>query len=170
MRRMTPGDPDRLPAQFQHRPFVVQEARRLELAQVRLSRKRVAGDGQVVVAEDREDRLRKVADELPQPRLSARVGQQVTGDRDEVGPPLPRPLNRAGYRSGARRGDSEMEVREMDDPQPIELDGQLRHVELAPSQPHPTRFEEPPSEHGAAGGDGPLREARCTRLPIRRGR
>ena len=62
--RVDARDPHRPPAQLDELALVTQQRRRLELAQVRRARERVARDREVVVAEHRERRLRQPRREL----------------------------------------------------------------------------------------------------------
>src|SRR6476646_10262415 len=74
--------------------------------------------------------------------------EEIAADRDEVGLPLSRPLGRLPDSADARRRHAEVEVREMCDPQPVELRRQPRQLELQLLQPHPPGFEQAPAEAG----------------------
>ena len=99
-----------------------------------------------MVAEHRERRLRQLLDEPPQPRLAVRPSEQVAGQRDQVRPALGGPRDAALHRPHAGRRDAEMEVREVSDPEAVELRRQPRHVDLELAQPRPARLDEAPAD------------------------
>ena len=109
-RRVDAGDPDPPATQLHEPPRRSQQRRRLELAEVRRLRLRIAADRDVVVA---EHGVRGAASRASAPaaRLAARVREQVARDRDEIRLPLAHPARpprrrrapATGRRSGSRR-------------------------------------------------------------------
>src|SRR5581483_6561265 len=144
--RICARDPDVQAAHLPHARLVAEQHRRAELLQIRLPRLRVAADRDVVVAEHGEDRLRQDADDAAQHRLAARMREEVTRDGDEIRPPLLDPLDGSPSRAEPRRGNAEVEVREVRDPEPVELLRQPRHLDLELAKPDPARLERAPAE------------------------
>jgi hypothetical protein len=152
--RVRTGDPDQAAAELQRLARVEQQAGGLELPQGRRLRLRVARDRVVVVAEHGEHRLGQLLDERAKPRLAARPGQQVAGDADEIRTQLGRPRHAPRDGTAARRRHAQVEVREVGDPQPVELARQPGYRKLEPAQPDPARLEEAPPEQGSEQGSG----------------
>jgi hypothetical protein len=128
--------------------------RRLELLQIGARRLRIARDREVVIAENREGRLRQLCDELAEQRLAAGMCQQVAGDDHEVRSTPRCPRHRASNGAHARRGDTEMEVGEVDDPQSVELSRQSGNGKLELTEPRPGRLGESPTEQAREQGSG----------------
>ena len=152
--RMDACDPDLAAAQLEHDALVPQQDDGVEVAEVRRPRLRVAGDRNVVVAEHGVGRRRQASDELAQTRLTARMRQQVAGDRDEVRLPLGGPVDRSRSTACApARRHAEVEVGEVRDPEAVELRRQPAQLELELAQPQPAGLEPAPPEGG--GGRRP---------------
>src|SRR5580765_7049025 len=79
---------------------------------------------------------------------TAGPGEQIPGHDDEVRPALRDPVDRVLDGANAARGDSQMEIREMGDPQAVELCGQAVDGELELPQAHPTGLEPAPARRG----------------------
>src|SRR5207244_4903451 len=72
--------------------------------------------------------------------------QEITGDRDEVRAPFPRPDGRLPCRADARRGDAEVEVREVRDPEAVQLLRQPGQLDVEHTPPQPTGLEQAPPQ------------------------
>jgi hypothetical protein len=131
---------DAAPAQLDLDRLVEQQPRRCEVVELGRTRERVAAERPVVVAED-DVRRPKPPEQAPQPGLGARVREQVARDADEVGRALRRPGDRALDGPRAARRDAEVEVREVRDPEAVELRRQARQLELALVQLDPAGLE-----------------------------
>ena len=117
-----PGDLDAPAAEHDCDRLVGEQTRPSELRRIRCSRERVARDPDIVVPEHRVAAV-EAAEEAVQPRLAAGMRKEVTRQADEVRLALFGPVDGALDRDGAARRGAEMEVREVDDPQPAELLG-----------------------------------------------
>ena len=90
-----------------------------------------------MVPED-DERIVEPPEQLAEPRLAARMRDEVARDADEVGPPLGDPGDGALARPvAARQRRAEVEVGEVRDPEPVERRGQPvdRDLEHARAQP-----------------------------------
>ncbi len=131
-------DRDALAVALDRRLLVAEEPRLLEVAQLGGPRERIARHGDVVVSEDHE-RVVEPLEQLAQARLAARVRDEVSGDADEVGPPLRDPVDGARARAvAARQRRAEVEVGQVPDPEPVErrgepVDRDLEHPRAQPA-------------------------------------
>ncbi len=144
--RLGARDPHRPSPQLEQPAFVAEERRRLELTQIGAACLRVAADGDVVVAEHGEHRPGQDPHQPPQHRLAPRMREEIPADRDEIRLSLPRPSGRLPGSADPRRRYAEVEVREMGDPEAIELRRQPRQRDLELAQPHPAGFEQAPAD------------------------
>ena len=123
----------------------------LERLQLDLLRERVAGERDVVIAEN-DVRVPEPLEQQMQDRLAARARQKVAGEADQVGTTLLDPAHSELDRPASAGRDAEMEVRKMGDPQPVELGRQSGQRDFEHTKAHPTRFEpcvrEPDRRHG----------------------
>src|SRR5204862_3014299 len=127
--RATPAVRARIDADELHSPsakldggrLVDEQPRGCKVAEADGAGERIARMLDVVVAEDDERPVAELRDDVPQHRLATRPRDEVAGDRDEVGLAARSPLR--GMHDGARtaRRETEVEVREVDDPQTRQL-------------------------------------------------
>jgi hypothetical protein len=102
-----------------------------------------------MVAEN-DVRVTKPLEQPQQPRLAARPREQVAGDADELRTTLLDPRDRALDRTHAAGRHAEMEIREVRDPQTVELRRQPVDRDVDHSEPDPARLE--PSVGGEQQG------------------
>ena len=133
-------------------------------------REGVAGRGEVVVAEHGEA-ARQAGEQRPQPCLAGAAREQVAADQRQVGLPLLDPVDRALDRRRAARGHAEVEVREVRDPQALELGRQARQRARQRLELDPARLEvsprQPGRRRGAAEPDELSTRPRASRRPAR---
>jgi hypothetical protein len=132
--------------------LVRQQSGRRQVGDARPLGERVARDGEVVVAEDREGRLRQPCEQRAQTRLARTAREQVAAETDEVGLPLGRPLDGALDRDRSARGQAEMKVGEMDDAQAVELVREPLQPDLDAAEPYPAGLEPAPGDGGRRYG------------------
>ena len=128
-------------------------ARVLDDRGVRWLRERVARDLDVVVSEDGEDAEARLErrDRRLELRLPAPPGEEVARDRDDVARLLRRPANRALERATVEGDRAEVEVRQMDDREPVELGWEARKLDLLDPELDPLGLEERPAENARRG-------------------
>ena len=105
-----------------------------------------------MVAEDCEGRLGKPREQRAETRLPGAAREQVAAEADEVGLPLRGPLNGALDRDGAARGEPEVEVGEVNEPQAVELLREPRDGNLDAAEPDPAGLEPAPGDGGGPDG------------------
>jgi hypothetical protein len=128
--------------------LIHEQARRGKVAQACGSRKGITRVLDVVVPEHGE-RHTQAAEQLPQPRFRTWTGNEVARDRSEIGTTLRDPVHRGLDRTLPARGEAEVEVGEMCDPQPDELLRQPGQPDVQRPQAHPAGLEPAPGEHPA---------------------
>src|SRR5204863_9207694 len=79
---------------------------------------------------------------------------EVARDGDDVGAPSLRPVDRRLRRALSARGDPEVEVRQMDDPEPRELRREARKRNRERPVTYPPGLEPPPGDRSRDGRDG----------------
>jgi hypothetical protein len=102
----------------------------------------------------------KALEQLHQLSLASRPRQQVARDADEIGTALLDPCRSAFHGVRAARRHSEVEVREVRDPDAVELGRQARQPQIALAQTHPPGFEPAISEPGRGERGGSARNGR----------
>ena len=105
----------------------------------------------VVVPED-DERPLEAPELFAQQRFATRARDKVTRDRDDIGLTLLHPVDRPLDRDRPARGQSEVEVGEVCDPEPGQLRRQpgKRDVELG--EPNPAGLEPGPPQPGRRDG------------------
>src|SRR5688572_12073558 len=140
--------------------LVAKQVSRREVLQPARGGKWVAGLAEVVVAEHGVRAGAEALKQVTELRLPTRVSEQVARHKDEVGLPLLDPRHGSLDRPRAARGDAEVEVREMRDPQAVELGGQPWKLHVERPEAHPTGLEPPPAEQCRGGGAQAADDAR----------
>ena len=97
-------------------------------------RERVAAVGEVMVPEH-DEAAAEPAEELAKERNPASARDEVTGDADEIRTSLRDPGDRLLGRFPPARGDSEMEVGEVRDPQAVQLGRKPFDLHLEDTRP-----------------------------------
>ena len=100
----------------------------------------------VVISEHRIAAVAELLEQRAQQPLAARPRDEVAGDENEVGLARARPFHRAPNGTRAARRETEMEVREVHDPQAGELRLEPRDRQVDPREPDPTGLEPTPGE------------------------
>src|SRR5262245_40724514 len=93
--------------------------------------------------------------------------QEIAADRDEVGLPLPRPRSRLPGGADPGRRNAEVEVREMHDPEAVELGRQPGELQLEHAPAQPAGFEQAPAR--TRPGEGGERSQTSSRSSAGRG-
>ena len=91
--RIDPDERDRKLAELDGRLLVAQERSTLEIVELRRTGERISRDGDVVITEY-DVRPLETREELAQPTLTARMGHQIAGHADEIGPASRDPVDR----------------------------------------------------------------------------
>ena len=137
-------------------------------------RERVAGDGEVVVAEHREA-ARQPREQRAQLRLARAAARRRSPVMQTSGRAARSPTQSTARSTAARaaRGHAEVEVGEVRDPQPVELRRQARQrARRSVSQPHPAGLEPAPRRARRAAAAAAERDQirlrlRASRRPAR---
>ena len=149
-RRVHPGDLHVTVAQAHHAGLVVEQRCARQARHRSAARERVAGAGDVVVAEHRVAGW-QTGDQLAQARLTPRVRQQVARDQRQVGLLGDRPRHRLLDGAAATRRHPEVEIREVRDAQAVQLGRQPRQLEAHHPDAQPACFEPAPEERCRSG-------------------
>ena len=121
--------------------FITQQQRdAAQPVQLGSTRERVARDCDVMIAEN-DQRSFELQEEPDEQWHAARVGDQVTGDADEIGLPLRNPGDGPLGRHTPTRGRPQVEVGQVRDPDSLQLCRQPRNVDVEHTPAQPSRLE-----------------------------
>jgi hypothetical protein len=156
--RVDPDDLDSATAQLECHGIVGEEPRGSELGDVDALCEGILGDRVIVISQHREA-VREPGEQLTETSLTPSPREQIAADQRQVRLPLLDPIN--GVLDGAQPtgGQTQVEVGEMRQAQPVQLRREAREANLPRLQPNPTSLEPTPggqacgSERGGARND-----------------
>jgi hypothetical protein len=138
--------------------FVGKEVRRAQVGGLADLGERILADPEVVVSENGVAGG-EPCEQLAKKPLTASTRQEIAADQSQVGLPLLDPIHGTLDCTDASRRRTEVEVREMCDPNPIQLGRQPSERHVLFDQPDPARFEprvdgEPAPKRSERGDSG----------------